>query len=105
MGWGEPAALNHVVSYVYAAADGTDPGNVYYIRSTDSGLTFSAPFQLNANTEALKPSGSPIFRSAMPAPFWPPGRRGTQDICQLSALQSQPTFAIKCIPANRPITV
>ncbi len=39
MGWGEPAAYNHVVSLVYAEKDGSDPGNVYYIRSTDSGVT------------------------------------------------------------------
>src|SRR5713101_4573401 len=51
MGWGEPAAFNHVVSYVYAAhGAGSDPGNVFYIRSTDSGVTFSAPFQLNTDT-------------------------------------------------------
>ena len=52
MGWGEPAAFNHVVSYVYASrntANG-DPGNVFYIRSTDSGVTFSAPLQLNTDT-------------------------------------------------------
>ena len=46
MGWGEPAAYNHVVHYVYAARNtgNGDPGNVFYIRSTDSGVTFSAPF-------------------------------------------------------------
>src|SRR5438067_9050098 len=37
MSWGQPAAYNHVVSLVYAQKDGSDPGNVYYIRSTDSG--------------------------------------------------------------------
>jgi len=54
MGWGEPAAFNHVVSYVYGAKNGSDPGDVFYIRSTDSGVTFSAPFQLNSNTDATK---------------------------------------------------
>ena len=51
MGWGEPAALNGVVSYVYASRNtgNGDPGNVFYIRSTDSGVTFSAPFQLNTD--------------------------------------------------------
>src|SRR6266576_890477 len=46
MGWGEPAAFNHVVSLVYAASNpgNNDPGDVFYIRSTDSGVTFSAPF-------------------------------------------------------------
>src|SRR5216110_411093 len=59
MGWGEPAAYNHVVSLVYAQKDGSDPGNVYYIRSTDSGVTFSAPFQLNANTDPTKAQWQP----------------------------------------------
>ena len=59
MGWGEPAAFNHVVSYVYSAKNGSDPGDVFYIRSTDSGMTFSAPFQLNANTDATKAQWEP----------------------------------------------
>src|SRR5438874_6194599 len=59
MGWGEPAAFNHVVSYVYSAKNGSDPGDVFYIRSTDSGVTFSAPFQLNANTDATKAQWMP----------------------------------------------
>src|SRR5213083_2442221 len=59
MSWGEPAAFNHVVSLVYAQKDGSDPGNVYYIRSTDSGVTFSAPFQLNSNTDATKAQWQP----------------------------------------------
>src|SRR6266478_2572630 len=47
-GWGEPAVLNHVVSYVYDQhGTGSDPGDVYYIRSTNSGVTFSAPLKLN----------------------------------------------------------
>jgi Neuraminidase (sialidase) len=51
MGWGQPAAVNGVVHYVYDARDtGTgDPGNVFYIRSTDGGVTFSAPVQLNTD--------------------------------------------------------
>ena len=38
------------LAYVYAAANAgiADPGNIFYIRSTDSGMTFSAPFQLTA---------------------------------------------------------
>jgi hypothetical protein len=61
MGWGEPAAFNHVVSYVYAAANSGngDPGDIFYIRSTDSGVTFSAPFQLNTNTDATKAQWQP----------------------------------------------
>jgi hypothetical protein len=61
MGGGEPAAYNHVVHYVYAARNaGTgDPGDVFYIRSTDSGGTFSAPFQLNGNTDPAKAQWMP----------------------------------------------
>ena len=51
MGWGEPAALNHVVHYVYAQhGAGSDPSDIYYIRSTDSGMTFSAPIKLNTDS-------------------------------------------------------
>jgi hypothetical protein len=59
MGWGEPAAYNGVVSYVYAAKNGSDPGDVFYIRSTDMGVTFSAPFQLNTNTDPTKAQWEP----------------------------------------------
>src|SRR5437867_8976582 len=63
LGWGEPAALTqggvHVVSYVYSAKNGSDPGDVFYIRSTDQGVTFSAPFQLNTNTDVTKAQWQP----------------------------------------------
>src|SRR5947208_7924632 len=59
MSWGQPAAFNHVVSLVYAQKDGSDPGNVYYIRSTDSGATFGPPFQLNSNTAPTKAQWQP----------------------------------------------
>jgi len=49
MGWGQPAALNNVVHYVYDSKNGSDTGNVFYIRSTDKGQTFSAPLQLNTD--------------------------------------------------------
>jgi len=50
-GWGEPAANNGVVHLVYAQhGAGADPGDVFYIRSTDSGVTFGAPFKLNTDT-------------------------------------------------------
>ena len=53
MGWGEPAAINHVVHYVYAQhGAGSDASDVYYIRSTDSGTTFSAPLKLNTDATA-----------------------------------------------------
>jgi hypothetical protein len=49
-GWGEPAALNGVVHYVYDQhGTGSDPADIYYIRSTDKGQTFSAPVKLNTD--------------------------------------------------------
>src|SRR5262245_47704503 len=58
-GWGEPAALNGVVHYVYAQRGaGSDPGDVYYIRSTDRGQTFSAPLKLN-NDATIRPQWQP----------------------------------------------
>ena len=49
-GWGEPAAFNNIVHLVYAQhGAGSDPGDVFYIRSTDGGVTFGAPFQLNTD--------------------------------------------------------
>jgi hypothetical protein len=52
MGWGQPAVLNGIVSYVYDSRNTSngDAGNVFYIRSTDGGVTFGAPFQLNTDT-------------------------------------------------------
>jgi hypothetical protein len=56
MGWGQVAAFNHVVHYDYAQCGGPSPcssqadhGDVYYIRSIDDGMTFSAPFKLNTD--------------------------------------------------------
>jgi hypothetical protein len=51
MGWGEPAAYNQVVSYVFTQhGAGSDPADVEYIRSTDRGMTFSAALKLNTDT-------------------------------------------------------
>src|SRR5205085_1156310 len=52
MGWGQPAAgPGGVVHYVYAQhGTGADEGNIMYIRSTDSGLTWGTPIQLNTDT-------------------------------------------------------
>ena len=50
-GWGQPAAFNNVVHLIYAQhGAGADAGDVYYIRSTDGGVTFGAPFKLNSDT-------------------------------------------------------
>ncbi|HEV8417392.1 MAG TPA: sialidase family protein [Candidatus Udaeobacter sp.] len=58
-GWGEPAAINGVVHYVYTQhGTGSDPGDVYYIRSTDRGETFSAPLKLNSDS-STRPNWQP----------------------------------------------
>ena len=49
-GWGEPAAFNDIVHLVYSQhGTGSDPGDVYYIRSTDGGVTFGTPVKLNTD--------------------------------------------------------
>jgi len=57
MGAGQPAASGNVVSLDYAAcgqnvvcSGATDHGDIYYVRSTDSGLTWTAPVKLNTDT-------------------------------------------------------
>jgi hypothetical protein len=58
-GWGEPAALNGIVHYVYDQhGTGSDPADAYYIRSTDMGQTFSAPVKLNTDTTS-RPNWQP----------------------------------------------
>ena len=50
-GWGEPAAFNNVVSLVYSQQGGAgDSGDVYYIRSSDGGVTFGSPMKLNTDS-------------------------------------------------------
>src|SRR5947207_2854551 len=51
MSWGEPAAYNGVVHLVYSQhGTGSDAGDVYYIRSTDRGVTFGTPLKLNTDS-------------------------------------------------------
>jgi Neuraminidase (sialidase) len=48
MGWGEPGVgPNQVVHYVYAAKGALSTGDIFYQRSTDNGVTWSAPVLLN----------------------------------------------------------
>jgi hypothetical protein len=60
MGWGQPAARNGVVHYVYDSRNpgNGDPANVFYIQSTDNGATFSPPLQLNGDS-TTKSNGQP----------------------------------------------
>ena len=58
MGWGQPAAgPNGLVAYDYTshgAGNFGDPfgdaGDIYFVRSTDYGVTWSTPFKLNTDT-------------------------------------------------------
>jgi hypothetical protein len=56
MGWGGPAVgPNGVVHYDYAAhGQGSDNGDVFYVRSTDNGATWSAPFLLNTDSPGMQ---------------------------------------------------
>ena len=49
MGWGDiQSGPANSVHYVYAAhGAGADKGDIYYVRSTDNGLTWSAPLRLD----------------------------------------------------------
>jgi hypothetical protein len=96
MGWGQPAAFNDVVHYVYAARDtgNGDPGNVFYIRSTDRGVTFSAPFMLNTNTDATKAQWQPSLSVAEDGSLlsvWYDERERVASSCQPSS-PSRPCY-------------
>jgi CSLREA domain-containing protein len=59
MGWGQPGAgPNNVLHYVYSARTASDPGNIYYVRSNNAGLTWSQPVQLNTDA-TLRAQWSP----------------------------------------------
>jgi hypothetical protein len=90
MGWGEPAALNGVVHYVYDSRNTAtgDAGNVFYIRSTDRGVTFSAPFQLNTNTDPTKAQWQPnlsVSSTGSLFAVWYDERERTAASCQPSS--------------------
>ena len=101
MGWGEPAAFNHVVHSSMPSRHRHDPGDVFYIRSTDSGVTFSAPFKLN--TDPLPGlSGSLTFRSARAGTSWPHGMTRARAPVAPAVTQASP--ATGCIRASPTIT-
>src|SRR5882762_296314 len=58
-GWGQPAAINNFVHLVYDQhGTGSDPADVYYIRSTDGGVTFGTPVKLNTDS-TTRPNWQP----------------------------------------------
>jgi len=62
-GYGIPAVgPNGVVMYVYAAhGAGSDPSDVYFIRSTDNGVTWGTPVKLNTDS-TTEPQWMPSLR-------------------------------------------
>jgi hypothetical protein len=84
-GWGEPAAFNNVVHLVYAQhGTGSDPGDVYYIRSSDGGVTFSAPLKLNTDS-TTRPQWQPnlsVSPSGTLFATWYDARESTDSDCQ-----------------------
>jgi len=81
MGWGQPAAHNGIVHYVYDARNTAtgDAADVFYIRSTDGGVTFGAPFQLNTDT-TTRPNWQPNISAADDGSLlavWYDGREST----------------------------
>src|SRR5215211_316712 len=90
MGWGEPAALNGVVHYVYDGRNtgNGDPGNVFYIRSTNGGVSFSAPFMLNSNIDSTKARWQPnlsVSSNGSLLAVWYDERERTAASCQPSS--------------------
>ncbi len=51
MGWGQPSGgAGNVIHYAYAQhGAATDEGDIYYVRSTDNGATWSVPLLMNSD--------------------------------------------------------
>ena len=62
MGWGEPAVgPGGLVHYAYAGKGSLSTGDIFYVRSTDNGSTWSAPVVLNVIQKpiSINPTGCP----------------------------------------------
>src|SRR5438552_560268 len=84
-GWGEPAAYNGIVHLVYSQhGAGSDPGDVYYIRSTDGGVTFGAPLLLNtdATTRPQWQANLSVSPAGTLLATWYDARESTDSDCQ-----------------------
>ena len=85
MGWGEPAVgPSGVVHYAYSARSATDPGNIFYVRSTDTGFTWSAPLKLNTDATSRAQWGPSLSANAQGRVFvtWYDERNTTTDALQ-----------------------
>ena len=77
MGWGEPGVgPNGVVHYAYAAKGSLSTGDIFYVRSTDNGSTWSSPLLLNdPETNQYQSHWMPSLSvNYNPAGFLPPGK-------------------------------
>src|SRR5205809_669943 len=84
-GWGEPAAYNGIVHLVYSQhGAGSDPGDVYYIRSTDGGVTFGAPLLLttDATTRPQWQANLSVSPAGTLLATWYDARESTDSDCQ-----------------------
>ena len=100
-GWGQPSALNSVVHLVYAQhGTGSDPGDVYYIRSTDRGKTFGAPFKLNTDA-TTRPQWQPNLSVAVDGTVFTTGK--TLARAQAAPVAIQPHRVTECGRESRSI--
>jgi hypothetical protein len=78
MGWGEPGVgPNGTVHYAYAGAGtGSDHGDIFYVRSTDNGVTWSSPMKMNDDPDGqFKTQWMPSLSvNYNPASFTPQGK-------------------------------
>ena len=105
MGWGEPAAYNHVVSLVYALKDGSDPGNVFLhsFHRQRRDLQCARPVELQHRSHQGAVA-CPTSRSAKLALSSPRGMTRHRGHLPAVSPPVPPIFVTRCIRTSRPIT-
>ena len=107
MGWGQPAAFNQIVSYVYAARNtgNGDPGDVFYIRSTDMGRDLQCPVPVEHQRRDHQGAvDAQPFGQRSRHPLRHVVRRDTEGSGQLPALHSDNALLPDASRASPPIT-
>lgn len=85
LGYGQPGAgPGNVVHYAYTAGAVGDPGNIYYVRSTDGGTTWSAPLIMNTDATSRAQWGASLSVNAIGQVFvsWYDERNTVGDLLQ-----------------------